>query len=99
MVRACSVKSCSNSSRKNQTLKFHKFPTKHSRICSTWITRCGLPENTDFSKLLHKHVCSSHFRSSDYTVDKNLLIQEACPSVDVIGIKSKHDLFVNFCQL
>jgi hypothetical protein len=81
----CSAAFCTNNSKKNPSLKFHRFPANPKKQKKWW----DFCELTKFIK--NGYLCSDHFLESDYTLlkialspdeeNKYILNKESVPSI------------------
>lgn len=65
---ACCIPGCGNSTRRNPSLSFHRFP-KDQRLRNTWIHRIG---RSAFTPNDHHRVCSEHFPDGKKTYLNNI---------------------------
>ena len=86
----CAVPCCSNRSKLNPSLSFHRFPTNEQRQ-KEWIVaiRRDVGHGKDFSITGNTRVCGSHFKETDFATTTSIntlpvhkrLQQTAIPSV------------------
>ena len=70
MPHNCCVPFCNATSKKNKSLRFHRFPKKKG-LKDRWIAKIRRDEGDYFAVTENTRVCSKHFCEEDYTVSKD----------------------------
>ncbi|XP_044165648.1 THAP domain-containing protein 10-like [Acropora millepora] len=70
MPHNCCVPFCNATSKKNKSLRFHRFPKKKG-LKDRWIAKIRRDEGDYFAVTENTRVCSKHFCEEDYTVSED----------------------------
>ena len=70
MLHNCCVPICKATSKKNENLRFHRFPKKRE-LKDQWIAKIRRDKGDYFAVTENTRVCSKHFCEEDYKVSED----------------------------